>query len=140
MKRFILRDRMKCCVKISNFWNFQWKRKNDPKVFIYLKKGFHKHLKELYEFDIIEEKTNDNLCSFSSHFGILYGLAKLHKQLANKFPLFRSLYSLIGTTTYNIANLLVKINSQTSAVYDYMFFRKTACFSWNVLHYYWKCM
>ena len=115
--------------KNKQFLKLSMKEKKRSKSFLYLEKGFHKHLKELYELDIIDEKTNDNLCSFSSHFGILYGLAKVHKQLANKFPLFRSLYSLIGTPTYNIANLLVKINSQTSAVYDYMFFRKTACFS-----------
>ena len=37
----------------------------------------------IHQLDIIEKKTYDKLCSVGSHFCILYGLAKFHKQLVN---------------------------------------------------------
>ena len=47
---------------------------------INLEKKIREPLKELYQLDIIDKKTYDKLCPFVSHFGILYGLAKVQKQ------------------------------------------------------------
>ena len=53
---------------------------------INLEKKIREPLKELYQLDIIDKKTYDKLCPVGSHFGILYGLAKVHKQLINNSP------------------------------------------------------
>ena len=76
---------------------------------INLEKKIREPLKELYQLDIIDKKTYDKLCPVGSHFGILYGLAKVHKQLINNCPPFRPILSAIGTPTYNIARFLVPI-------------------------------
>ena len=76
---------------------------------INLEKKIREPLKELYQLDIIDKKTYDKLCPVGSHFGILYGLAKVHKQLINNCPPFRPILSAIGTPTYNIAKFLVPI-------------------------------
>ena len=76
---------------------------------INLEKKIREPLKELYQLDIIDKKTYEKLCSVGSHFGILYGLAKVHKQLLNNCPPFRPILSAIGTPTYNIAKFLVPI-------------------------------
>ena len=77
--------------------------------FINMQKKILEPLKELYQLDIIDKKTYDKLCPVGSHFGILYGLAKVHKQLINNCPPFRPILSAIGTPTYNIAKFLVPI-------------------------------
>ena len=64
-------------------------------------------LNKLYQLDMIDKKTYDKLCPVDSHFDILYGLAKVHKQLINNFPPFKPILSAIGTPTYNIAEFLV---------------------------------
>ena len=46
---------------------------------INLEKKICEHLKELFQLDIIDKKCYDKLCPVSSHFRILYGLAKVHK-------------------------------------------------------------
>ena len=74
-----------------------------------LEKKILEPLKELYQLDIIDKETYDKLCPVGSHFGILYGLAKVHKQLINNCPPFRPTLSAIGTPTYNIAKFLVLI-------------------------------
>ena len=72
--------------------------------FINLEKKIREPLKELYQFDIIDNKTCDKLCPVGSHFGVLYGLyGRAHKQLINNCPSFRPILSAIGTPTYNIA-------------------------------------
>ena len=76
---------------------------------INLEKKIREPLKELYQLEIIDKKTYDKLCPVGSHFGILYGLAKVHKQLVNNCPPFRPILSAIGTPTYNIAKFLVPI-------------------------------
>ena len=76
---------------------------------INLEKNTHEPLKELYQLDIIDKKTYDKLCPVGSLFGILYGLAKVHRQLINNCPPFRTILSAIGTPTYNIAKFLVPI-------------------------------
>ena len=76
---------------------------------INLEKKILKPLKELYQLDIIGKKTYDKLCPVGSHFGILYGLAKDHKQLINNCPPFRPKLLAIGTPTYNIAKFLIPI-------------------------------
>ena len=48
-------------------------------------------------------------CPLGSHFGILYGFAKVHKQLVNNCPPFRPTLSAIGTPAYNIAKFLAPI-------------------------------
>ena len=48
-------------------------------------------------------------CIRSWYFGVLYGLAKVHKQLVHICPPFRPILSAIGTPTYNIAKFLVPI-------------------------------
>ena len=49
--------------------------------FINMQKKILEPLKELYQVDIIDKKTYDELCLVGSNFSILYRLAKLHKQL-----------------------------------------------------------
>ena len=66
-------------------------------------------LKELYQLDTIDTKTPDKLCPVGPDFGILYSLAKVHKQLINNCPPFKPILSAIGTPTYNIAKFLVSI-------------------------------
>ena len=60
-------------------------------------------MKDLYQLNIINNKT------VGLHFGILYGLAKLHKYLIRNGPPFRPILSGIGTPTYNVAKFLVLI-------------------------------
>ena len=76
---------------------------------INLEKKICEPFKELYRLDIIDKKTYDKLCPLGSHFGILYGLAKVHKQLKNNCLPFRPILSALGTPTYNIAKFLVPI-------------------------------
>ena len=76
---------------------------------INLEKKICELLKELYQIDIIDKKTYDKLCPAGSHFGILYGLAKVHKQLINNCPPFWPILSAMGTPTYNIAKFLAPI-------------------------------
>ena len=74
-----------------------------------VEKKIRESLKELHQLNIIDKKTYDKLCLVGSHFGILYGLAKAHKQLINNCPPFRPILSGIVTPTYNIAWFLVPI-------------------------------
>ena len=74
-----------------------------------VEKKIRESLKELHQLNIIDKKTYDKLCLVGSHFGVLYGLAKAHKQLINNCPPFRPILSAIGTPTYNIFMFLVPI-------------------------------
>ena len=65
--------------------------------------------KLMINFVLYHKKTYDKICPVGSHFGILYGLAKAHKQLINNCPPFRPILSGIVTPTYNIAWFLVPI-------------------------------
>ena len=78
---------------------------------INLEKKIHELLKELYQLDIADKKIYDKRSPVGSHFGILYGLAKMYmyKQIINNCPPFRPLLSAIVTPTYNIARFLVPI-------------------------------
>ena len=62
----------------------------------------------MYQLGFIDKKTY-KLSPVCSHFGVLYGLAKVHKQPVNKCLLFRPILSVISTPTYNIAKFLVPI-------------------------------
>ena len=48
------------------------------KFLINLGKKIHELLKELYQLDIADKKNYDKRCPVGSHFGILYGLAKIY--------------------------------------------------------------
>ena len=48
---------------------------------INFEKKIREPLKELNQLDIIDQKTYDKLFPVGSYFGMLYGLAKVHKQL-----------------------------------------------------------
>ena len=67
---------------------------------INLEKKIREPLKESYQLNIIDKKTYDQLCHVGSHFGILYVLAKAHKQLINNCPPFRRILSAIGKPIY----------------------------------------
>ena len=67
---------------------------------INLEKKIREPLKESYQLNIIDKKTYDKLCHVGSHFGILYVLAKAHKQLINNCPPFRRIISAIGKPIY----------------------------------------
>ena len=69
---------LKLCIQEEKHYNF----------LINLKKKIRETLKELYQLDTIDKKTYDKLCPVGSRFGILYGLAKVHKQLINDCPSF----------------------------------------------------
>ena len=98
---------------------------------INLEKKIRKPLKELYQLDIINKKTYDKLCPVGSHFGILYGLAKVHKQLIN-CPPFRPILLAIVTPTYNIAKFLIPIFKPLTTN-DYML-KDTFEFSRDILN------
>ena len=72
-----------------------------------VQKKIRELLKELCQLNIIDKKKYNKLCPVCSYFGILYGLPKVHKQLINNCPQFRSILSVIGTPTYNTAKFLV---------------------------------
>ena len=76
---------------------------------INLEKKLREPLKDLYQLDIIDKKIYDKLSPVGSPFGILYGLAKVHKQLINNCPPFTPILSAIATPAYNIAKCLVQI-------------------------------
>ena len=95
--------------KNDQFLKFPIQEEKHYNFLINLEKKIREPLKELYQLDIIDEKTYEKLCPVGSHFGILYGLAKVHKQLLNNCPPFRPILSAIGTTTYNIPKFLVPI-------------------------------
>ena len=80
---------LKLCIQEEKHYNF----------LINLKKKIRETLKELYHLLIIDKKTYDKLCPAGTRFGILYGLAKVHKQLINNCPPFRPILSAIGTPT-----------------------------------------
>ena len=50
-----------------------------------------------------------NLSPSGSRFGIMYGLAKVHKTVTDGLPSFRLILSAIGTPTYKLAKFLVPI-------------------------------
>ena len=63
----------------------------EDKIFlINLEKKIREPLQELYQLNIIDKKTYDKLCPVGSHFRVLYGLAKVHKQLINNCPPLRN--------------------------------------------------
>ena len=78
---------LKLSIQEEKYYNF----------LINLEKKICEPFKKLYQLDIIDKKTCDKLCPVGSHFGILYGLAKVHKQLKNNCPPFRPILSVIGT-------------------------------------------
>ena len=78
-------------------------------ILINLQKKIFEPLQELYQLDTMDKKTYDKLCPVGPDFGILYGLAKVHKQLINNCPPFRPILSAIGTPTYNTAKFPVPI-------------------------------
>ena len=66
-------------------------------------------LKNLLKSKAITETTYCNLCPTGSRPGVMYGLAKVHKQLIDGFPKFRPILSAINTPTYKLAKFLVGI-------------------------------
>ena len=95
--------------KNDQFLKLSIKEEKQNNFLVNLEKKIREPLKELYQLDIIDQKTYDKLSPVSSHFGILYGLAKVHKQLIINSRPFRPILSAIGTPTYNIAKFLVAI-------------------------------
>ena len=92
--------------KNDQFLTFSLQKEKHYNFLINMEKKIREHLKELYQLNVIDKKTYDKLCPVSSHFCILYGLAKVHKQLINNSPPFRPIVSAVGTPTYNIAKFL----------------------------------
>ena len=74
-------------------------------------------LRNLKNSKAISEDTYIKLCPSGSRPGIMYGLAKVHKQLVNGFPKLRPILSAINTPTYKLAKFLVLWNHlrQTSS-------------------------
>ena len=66
-------------------------------------------LKVLKSSNSIDAKLYDKLCPRGSRPSVMYGLAKVHKQLVNGFPKLRPILSAINTPTYKIAQFLVNI-------------------------------
>ena len=95
--------------KNDQFLKLSMQEEKHYNFLINLEKKIHEPLKELCQLDIIDKKTYDKLCVVGSHFGILYGLVKLHKQFINNCPPFRPIFSAIRAPTYNIAKFLVLI-------------------------------
>ena len=68
-----------------------------------------KELQNLLNSKAIDEETYNKLCPSGSRPGVMYGLAKVHKQLVNGFPKLRPILSAINTPTYKLAKFLVGI-------------------------------
>ena len=68
-----------------------------------------KELQKLLNSKAINEDTYNKLCPSGSRPGVMYGLAKVHKQLVNGFPKLRPILSAINTPTYRLAKFLVGI-------------------------------
>lgn len=64
-------------------------------------------LKKLHQYGKISKATFNSLYPIGSRPGVLYGLAKVHKALADGFPKFRPILSTIGTCSYNLAKFCV---------------------------------
>ena len=75
--------------------------------------NFEKHtaglLKDLKNSEVISETVYKSLKPRGSSYGIVYGLCKVHKQLVDNCPPFRSITSAIKTPTYNLAKFLVPL-------------------------------
>ena len=66
-------------------------------------------LQDLHKSKAFNEDTYLKLCPSGSRPGVMYGLAKVHKQLVDGFPKLRPILSAINTPTYRIAKYLVGI-------------------------------
>lgn len=66
-------------------------------------------LKKLHQYGKISKATFNSLYPIGSRPGVIYGLAKVHKALADGFPKFRPILSTIGTCSYNLAKFCVPI-------------------------------
>ena len=66
-----------------------------------------KFLKKLYEAKKITKNQFDSLYPKGSQPGVMYGLAKVHKQVTNGVPKFRPILSAIGTCSYKLAKFFV---------------------------------
>ena len=95
--------------KNDQFLKLSIQEEKQNNFLINLEKKIREPLKEVYQLDIIDKKTYDKLSPVNSHFGILHGLAKVHKQLIINSPPFRPVLSAIGTPTYNITKFCVAI-------------------------------
>ena len=95
--------------KNDQFLKLSIQEEKQSNFLINLVKKIREPLKEVYQLDIIDKKTYDKLSPVNSHFGILHGLAKVHKQLIINSPPFRPVLSAIGTPTYNITKFCVAI-------------------------------
>ena len=63
--------------------------------------------KWLNQFYVIDKKTCDKLWCICSHSGILNGLAKVENQSFNNCEALRTIFPVIGTSTYSIAKFRV---------------------------------
>ena len=69
--------------------------------------------------------------SASSRPGVLYGLCKVHKNIVDRYPLFRPILSAIGMPSYKIAKFLVlRMNSITSSEFTV---KDTFCFAKEIV-------
>jgi hypothetical protein len=66
-------------------------------------------LRKIADSKAISEDVYTRLCPSGSRPGIMYGLAKVHKQLVDGFPKLRPILSAINTPTYKLAKYLVTI-------------------------------
>lgn len=66
-------------------------------------------LRAIADTKAISEDVYIRLCPSGSRPGIMYGLAKVHKQLVDGFPKLRPILSAINTPTYKLAKHLVTI-------------------------------
>ena len=82
-----------------------------------------KHITDLLKYiknsEVIFETVNKCLKPRGSRFGVLYGLCKVHKQLADNCPPLRPIMSAIKTHTYNLAKFLVPRLEQITIQYAY---------------------
>ena len=80
-----------------------------------LEKRITSELKLLKDKEIIDKSTYKSIKPVGSRPGILYGLGKIHKEPCNGIPPFRPILSAIGTPTYNLAKLLLKFLTPSTA-------------------------
>ena len=95
-------------------------------------------LKNFENQNEIKEKNYDNVYPSSSKRGILYGLGKIHKALADRIPSFRPIVSGIGTPIYKLAKFWDKLlkpiaTNEYTIKHSFSFGKKVEEFNHNLV-------
>ena len=85
--------------------------KNDEilNVAVMQEKRFENILKKFVTTNSASDETGRSLKPIGTRPGIMYGLCKVHNDIIDNWPPFRSVLSVINTPTYKVAKFLIPI-------------------------------